>query len=136
MRHSITGKSCLRPARLPPQPRGAFPLGGPPRLVLQHLSGQFRNPSNSTRAWRIRPCRRAPCRPCSLHILSTLRLRGTVCTDCLSAVKKINRRWSPGSSFQEAGEALIASCRAYLSDSISLKWIKGHPESSEQPPSA
>ena len=71
-----------------------------------------------------------------LHLLSTLRLRGTVYTDCLSAVKKINRRWSPGSSFQEAGAALVASCRAYLTASISLKWIKGHPERSEQPPSA
>ena len=71
-----------------------------------------------------------------LHLLSTFRLRGTVYTDCLSAVKKINRRWSPGSSFQEAVAALVASCRAYLSDSISLKWTKGHPERSEQPPSA
>ena len=71
-----------------------------------------------------------------LHLLSTFRLRGTVYTDCLSVVKKISRRWSPGSSFQEAGAALVASCRAYLSDSISLKWTKGHPERSEQPPSA
>ena len=71
-----------------------------------------------------------------LHLLSALHLRGTVYTDCLSAVKKINRRWSPGPSFQEAGAALVASCRAYLSDSISLKWIKGHPERSEHPPSA
>ena len=71
-----------------------------------------------------------------LHLLSTLHLRGTVYTECLSAVKKINRRWSPGSSFQEADAALVASCRTYLSDSISLKWIKGHPERSEHPPSA
>ena len=42
-----------------------------------------------------------------LHLLSTLRLRGTVYTDCLSAVKKINRRWFPGSSFQEAGATLV-----------------------------
>ena len=70
-----------------------------------------------------------------LHLLSTLRLRGTVYTDCLSAVKKINRRWSPGSSFQAAGATLVASCRAYLSDSISVKWVKGHPELTDQPPS-
>ena len=118
MCHSTTGKSSLRPARLPPRPRGAFPLGGPPRLVLDHLSGQFRTIHTG------------------LHLFSTLRLRGTVYTDCLSAVKKINRRWSPGSSFHEADAALVASCRANLSDSISLKWIKGHPERSEQPPAA
>ena len=30
-----------------------------------------------------------------LHLLHTLQLRGTVCSDCLSAVNKITRRWSP-----------------------------------------
>ena len=70
-----------------------------------------------------------------LHLLSTRRLHGTVYSDCLSAVKKITRRWSPGQGFQEAGAALVSSCRAYLSDAISLKWTKGHPERSAHPPS-
>ena len=29
-----------------------------------------------------------------------------------------------GYSFQEAGTTIVSSCRAYLSDTISLKWIK------------
>ena len=31
----------------------------------------------------------------------------------------------------QAGASLVISCRTYLSDSISLKWIKGHPERSD-----
>ena len=68
-----------------------------------------------------------------LHLLSTLRLRGAAYTDCLRAVKKITRRWSRGHSFQEARAAIVTSCRAYLSDSISIKWIRGHPERSDNP---
>ena len=54
----------------------------------------------------------------------------------LSTVKEITRRWTPGHSFQEAGAALVSSCRVHLSDSISIKWIKGQPERSELAPSA
>ena len=39
---------------------------------------------------------------------------------------KIARRWSPGCAFQEAGAALVAANRAYLSDTITIQWIKGH----------
>ena len=46
------------------------------------------------------------------------------------------RKWTPGHSFQEAGASLVSSCRAYLSHSISLKWVKGHPERSETPHSS
>ena len=68
-----------------------------------------------------------------LHLLQTLHLRGTVFSDCLSAVKKITRRWSPRLAYTEAGASLVISCRSYLSDTISLKWIKGHPEHSDTP---
>ena len=71
-----------------------------------------------------------------LQLLHSLGLSGTVYSDCLSAVKKITRRWTPGHSFQEAGASLVSSCRAYLSPTISLKWTKGHPERSELPSSA
>ena len=71
-----------------------------------------------------------------LLLLHTLGLRGTVFSDCLSAVKKINRKWTPGHSFQAAGASLVSSCRAYLSSTIALKWVKGHPERSETPPSS
>ena len=60
-----------------------------------------------------------------LHLLASRRLRGTVYSDCLSAVKKITRRWSPDQGFQEAGAALVSSFRAYLSDTISLQWTSG-----------
>ena len=68
-----------------------------------------------------------------LQLLHTLGLSGTVYSDCLSAVKKITRRWTPGQSFQAAGASLVFSCRAYLSPKISLKWTKGHPERLELP---
>ena len=71
-----------------------------------------------------------------LHLLHTLHLRGTVYSDCLGAVKKLTRRWSPGLTFTEAGASLITSCRSYLSALISVQWIKGHPERSDTPPSA
>ena len=71
-----------------------------------------------------------------LHLLHTLHLRGTVFSDCLSAVKKITRHWSPGLAHTEAGASLVASCRSYLSDTISLVWIKGHPERSTTPHTA
>ena len=71
-----------------------------------------------------------------LLILHSLHLRGAVHSDCLSAVKKITRRWSSGRSYLEAGAALLASSRSYLSDQIHLKWIKGHPERSASPPAA
>ena len=63
-----------------------------------------------------------------LQLRHTLGLSGTVFSDCLSAVKKITRKWTPGHSFQAVGASLVASCRAYLSHTISLKWVKGHPE--------
>ena len=44
-----------------------------------------------------------------LHLLHTLQLRGTVYSDCLSAVEKITRRWSPGRAFTEAGAGLVTS---------------------------
>ena len=68
------------------------------------------------------------------HLLHNVNLRGTVHSDCLSAVKKITRRWSPGHAFTEAGAALVTSSRSYLWDSISLRCIKGHPERSDSPP--
>ena len=71
-----------------------------------------------------------------LQLLHTLGLRGTVFSDCLSAVKKITRKWTPGHSFQAAGASLVSSCRGHLSHTISLKWVKGHPERSETPHSA
>ena len=51
-------------------------------------------------------------------------------------MKKITRRWSPGLTFTEAGASLVTSCRSYLSASISIQWIKGHPERSDTRPSA
>ena len=42
-----------------------------------------------------------------LFLLSTLNLRGTIYSDCLAAVKKITRRWTPGRAFQDAGAALV-----------------------------
>ena len=71
-----------------------------------------------------------------LQLLHTLGLSGTVFSDCLSTVKRITRKWTPGHSFQTAGASLVSSCRAYLSATISLKWVKGHPERSETPPSS
>ena len=40
-----------------------------------------------------------------LILLSNLNLRGTIYSDCLTAVKTITRRWTPGSAFQDAGAA-------------------------------
>ena len=71
-----------------------------------------------------------------LHLLHALQLRGTVYSDCRSAVTKINRLWSPGTSFTEAGAALVSASRHYLSESISLQWVKGHPERSDTPHAA
>ena len=71
-----------------------------------------------------------------LQLLNSLHLRGTVYSDCLGAVKKISRRWSTGRSFLDAGAALVTSSRAVLSEHIHLKWIKGHPERSDLPPTA
>ena len=71
-----------------------------------------------------------------LHLLHALNLRGTIYSDCLAAVKKINRRWTTGQAFQDAGATLITASRALRSDSITIQWIKGHPERSEIPPSS
>ena len=71
-----------------------------------------------------------------LQLLRALQLRRTVYSDCLSAIKKINRGWSPGQAFTEAGAALVSASRHYLSESISLQWVKGHPERSDAPHSA
>ena len=71
-----------------------------------------------------------------LLLLHTLQLRGMVYSDCLAAVKKINRRWTPGRSFQEAGATLVTASRALCSHSITLQWLKGHPERSDLPPSS
>ena len=60
-----------------------------------------------------------------LQLLHTLGLHGTVYSDCLSAVKKITRKWTPGHAYQAAGASLVST--------ISLKWVKGHPERSEVP---
>ena len=71
-----------------------------------------------------------------LQLLHSLNLRGIVYSNCFGAVKKINRRWSTGRSFLDAGAALVTSCRTYLSDRITLKWLKGHPERSDSPPTS
>ena len=71
-----------------------------------------------------------------LHLLHSLQLRGTVYSDGLSAVTKITRRWSPGHAFTEAGAALVSASRLYLSESISLQWVKGHPERFDTPHTA
>ena len=71
-----------------------------------------------------------------LQLLHSLNLSGTVYSDCLGAVKKITRRWSTGRSFLDAGAALVTSCRTFLSERIHLKWLKGHPERSDIPPTA
>ena len=68
-----------------------------------------------------------------LLLLHSLHLRGTVYSDRLAAVKKITRRWTPGRAFQDTGAPLVTASRAMHSDSISLQWIKGHPERSEFP---
>ena len=68
-----------------------------------------------------------------LRLLHVLKLRGTVYSDCLGAVKKITRQWS---SFLEAGAALVASNRSYLSDCIHHQWTKDHPECTDTPPAA
>ena len=44
-----------------------------------------------------------------LILLHSLNLRGTVDSDCLAAVKKITRRWTPGSAFQDTSAALVAA---------------------------
>ena len=69
-----------------------------------------------------------------LSLLSTLNLRGTVYSDCLAAVKKITRRWTPGRAFLDAGAALVTAARALLSPDITVQWTKGHPERSNSPP--
>ena len=69
-----------------------------------------------------------------LYLLHTLNLRGTVYSDCLAAVKKITRRWTPGRACQDTGATLVAAARALLSDSVTVQWIKGHPERSDLPP--
>ena len=63
-----------------------------------------------------------------LHLLHALKLRGTVYSNCLGAVKKIARRWTPGSAFQTIGAVFVSANWAYLSDKVSVQWIKGHPE--------
>ena len=69
-----------------------------------------------------------------LSLLSTLNLRGTIYSDCLAAVKKITRRWTPGRSFQDTGAALVTAVRALLSPDITVQWTKGHPERSDSSP--
>ena len=68
-----------------------------------------------------------------LHLLHTLHVRGIVHTDCLSAVKKITRRWSPGRSFQGAGAALVASCRG-LSIRLDLHQMAQRPSGALRTP--
>ena len=70
-----------------------------------------------------------------LHLLHTLKLRGTVYSDCLAAVNKITRRWTPGRAFQDTGATLVTASRAHCSDSITILWTKGHSERSKSPPS-
>ena len=55
-----------------------------------------------------------------LHLLHTLKLRGTVYSDCLAAVNKITRRWTPGRAFQDTGATLVTASRALCSDSITI----------------
>ena len=62
-----------------------------------------------------------------LPLLHPLQLRGRVYLDCLSAMKKITRRWSPGNSFLDAGAAFFSSSRTYLSDLISIQSIRSFP---------
>ena len=69
-----------------------------------------------------------------LSLLSTLNLRGTIYSDCLAAVKKIHRQWTPGSAFQDAGAAVVTAARGLLSPHLSVQWTKGHPERSDSPP--
>ena len=71
-----------------------------------------------------------------LYLLHTLNLQGTVYSDCLAAVKKINRRWTPGKAFQAAGAALVTAARTLLSSTLTVHWTKGHPERSDTPVSA
>ena len=71
-----------------------------------------------------------------LHLLHTLNLRGTVYSDCLAAVKKITRKWTPGRAFQDSGATQVAAAKALRTDSITIQWIKGHPERSDLPPSS
>ena len=71
-----------------------------------------------------------------LHLLHTLKLQGSIYSDCLAAVKKITRRWTPGRAFQDTGATLVTASRALRSDSIKLHWIKGHPERSDVLPSS
>ena len=71
-----------------------------------------------------------------ISLLHTLNLRGTVYSDCLAAVKKITRRWTPGKAFQAAGAALVTAARFLLSSTLTVQWMKGHPERSDSPVSA
>ena len=71
-----------------------------------------------------------------LSLLSTLNLRGTIYSDCLAAVKKITRRWTPGSAFQDTGAAPVTASRALLTPDITVQWTKGHPERSDSPPAS
>ena len=67
------------------------------------------------------------------ELLTTQASSGTVYSDCLSAMRKITRRWSSDRSFHDAG---AASSRTFLTDTLTILWIKGHPERSDTPPSA
>ena len=106
------------------------------RLVLQYSGCSFRKPPTLQSSGGTVQLAELLAIQTGLKLLHLLNLRGTVYSDCLGAVKKITRRWSSGRSFLEAGAALVSSSRAYLSDQIQLKWIKGHPERSTTPPSA
>ena len=129
--HYPTGSSSLRPSRVTPRPLSAdFPdWCSDITAVCFEIPPTLRALGGTAHVAELLAIQ------AGLHLLSSRRLRGTVYSDCLSAVKKITRRWSPGQGFQEAGAPLVSSCRAYLSDTISLKWTKGHPERFEHPPS-
>ena len=71
---------------------------------------------------------------CSPNKILFLRLLRLIYSDCIAAVKKITRRWTPGKAFQDAGAALVMAARALLSTTISVQWTKSHPERSDSPP--
>ena len=63
-----------------------------------------------------------------LHVLHT------VYSDCLSAVKKVTRRWSLGSTFTDVGAALISSSRTYLSPRDTFRMAQRTPGALGNPP--
>ena len=121
--HSPPGPSSIRAARDTQRPRGPVPVSQPTGWCSNIRAVRFEIPPTLPALGGTAQVAELLAIHAGLQLLHSLQLRGTVYSDCLGAVL-------------DAGAALVTSCRAYLSDRISLKWLKGHPERSDTPPVA